>query len=91
MIGVMTPRASDPAPSVELDVRAADTLRRLAWGSAAESMRFAADDLDRLAALDTIERVEIENAKDACRIVLRDLALLDALGWPDLAGGEAVR
>jgi hypothetical protein len=47
-------------------------------------MRFAADDLDDLAALDRIERVAIENAKDASRIVLRELALLDALGWPDV-------
>jgi hypothetical protein len=58
--------------------------------SAAESMRFAADDLDDLAALDRIERVALDNAKDACRIVLRELALLDTLGWPEQPAGRAL-
>lgn len=80
-----------PSPTtVELDAYALAELRNAAMERLAESMRFAASDLDLLATTNQVDPAELENAQDARRMVERDLGVLDRLGWPQVPDRSGV-
>lgn len=70
-----------PALTAELDGYAASELRTAAVERAAESMRWAADELAGLA--ESRWHENLENAQSVCAMVRRDLDVIDQIGWPD--------